>query len=70
MASNTISSATSAAKQMQLPRQATQTESAKNTEVAAKAKKAQPQQAQQAEQPQPVTNLQGQRTGTLINLIA
>lgn len=73
MATNAISSATGAAQQIQQPRQSLQTlqtESGNSIKEAAKPKQDQQPQAQKIEQPRPVTNTQGQRTGTVLNTTA
>ena len=65
MATNSINSASSAAHQVQQSRQAQQPQRAQQTQ--------QPQHAQKLQQPQqahPVTNMHGQRTGTVINTTA
>ena len=70
MATNAINSATNAYTQPQA-RQTQQADEAKQVaEASAKAQKQQVLQAQETQKPAPMTNTQGQVTGTLINITA
>lgn len=87
MATNSVSSATSAAQQLQsIKQQARQTPNSEGLERALKPREAeasgrperneqverdqQAQQQQRSEQSRPVVNVQGQKTGTIINTTA
>ena len=69
MATSAIASST-AAPPVQQPRPAQKTEATIPTAKPAQAKPEQAQAAPPPEKPRPVTNAQGQRTGTLINVSA
>jgi hypothetical protein len=73
MASSEISSVTAQAPQVQQPRQSTQPEAAKKDISEAERERqlrAQQQAQAQAQEQKPVTNTQGQVTGTIINTTA
>ena len=70
MATNAISSTTNSTDQLLLQRQAQRSEETARAaaDEAAKPKPAKQQEPQPAEQPRPVTNTQGQRIGTVVNI--